>query len=218
MKMHSPTKPTPPQPSGDASLDGGGAEPSVPAPFAGYTASLTRVLGELDLGAVQELSDRIWHLWRNGGRLFLCGNGGSAANAAHLANDLIYGVAPRQEAVPVECLNANASILTCLGNDEGYENIFALQLRTLARSGDGLIVFSGSGNSPNILRAIEEARRIGMWTSGMLGFSGGAALKQVDLAVHFRIDDMEIAEDLQMVVGHMIKRHLRARANQEKTP
>jgi D-sedoheptulose 7-phosphate isomerase len=183
----------------------------APSVFDAYTQSLTEALHRIDRDAVLVLSERIWRLWQDGRRLFLCGNGGSAASATHLANDLIYGVAPGRAAVQVECLNSNTSILTCLGNDTGYENVFALQLRTLAREGDGLIVFSGSGNSPNILRALEEARRIGVWTAGMLGFSGGAALKQVDVAVHFTIDDMEIAEDLQMIVGHMIKRELKTR-------
>jgi len=129
----------------------------------------------------------------------------------HLANDLLYGVAPGGAGVRAECLCGNASVLTCLANDTGYANIFSLQLRTQGSPGDGLIVFSGSGNSPNIVEAVCEARRLGMWTCGVLGYSGGVVLKKVDVAVHFAIDDMEIAEDLQTVVGHMLKRAVKSR-------
>lgn len=180
-----------------------------------YAETLAGVLQNFDWRRIEELHERVWQIWRAGRQLFLCGNGGSAASAIHLANDLLYGVAPSTRAVRVECLCANASVLTCLANDTGYENVFALQLRTKGAPGDGLIVFSGSGNSPNILAALAEAKRLGMWTCGVLGYSGGDARASVDLPLHFEINDMEIAEDLQMVVGHMLKRALRKRIQEE---
>lgn len=177
-----------------------------------YTGALADFLTHFDWSPVDRLAEHIRQLWTEDRQLFLCGNGGSAANALHLANDLLYGVAPAGRAIRADCLCSNASIVTCLANDTGFENIFALQLRAKAMPGDGLIVFSGSGNSANILHAVAEARKMGVWTCGILGFSGGAALHLVDEAIHFPLDDMEMAEDLQMVVGHCVKRRLRAAA------
>jgi D-sedoheptulose 7-phosphate isomerase len=183
-----------------------------------YAKTLTEVLQHFDWSLVDQLQERVWQVWKTGRQLFLCGNGGSAATAIHLATDLLYGVAPDGQAVRVESLCANPSILTCLGNDIGYEHVFSRQLRTKGGPGDGLIVFSGSGNSPNILAAIAEAKRLGMWTCGVLGYSGGKARAAVDLALHFEINDMEIAEDLQMVVGHSLKRMLKQRIAKESAP
>ena len=141
--------------------------------------------------------------------IFLAGNGGSAANANHLATDLIYGAnAKGKGALRVHSLSSNSSVLTCLGNDTGYENVFAKQLEALARPGDLLLLFSGSGNSPNILRALEAARRLRVHSVSFLGFDGGKAKALSDLALHFPIDDMQVVEDLHMIVGHMLLKHL----------
>ncbi len=142
-------------------------------------------------------------------QVFLCGNGGSAANANHWANDLIYGAGKTgRGGVRAHSLSANTSVLMCLANDTGYENIFSGQLEVLALPGDVLVALSGSGNSPNILRAIESANRIGMDTWAVVGFNGGAALKLAKNTIHFPIDDMQIAEDLQMVVCHTVTQAL----------
>jgi D-sedoheptulose 7-phosphate isomerase len=105
-------------------------------------------------------------------------------------------------------------VLTCLGNDEGYENVFSFQLSVLARRGDILLAFSGSGNSPNILRALEEAARIGMTSYAVVGFSGGKAKAAADVPIHFAVDDMQIAEDTQTIIGHMIVQWLYAQRAQ----
>ncbi len=177
-----------------------------------YTTVLAETLAHFDWTQVDRLAERILKLWTEDRQLFLCGNGGSAANALHLANDFLYGIAPGRRGLRAECLCANSSVLTCLANDEGYDQVFALQLRVKAQPGDGLIVFSGSGNSGNILHAIREAKTLGVWTCAVLGFKGGAALHLADEVIHFPLDDMEMAEDLQMVVGHSLKRILRERA------
>lgn len=140
-----------------------------------------------------------------GAAIFLAGNGGSAANANHFATDLIYGAnAGGKGAFRVHALSANASILTCLGNDTGYENVFAKQLEALAKAGDLLLVFSGSGNSPNILRALETARQLQLRSIAFLGYDGGKAKSLSDLALHFPIHDMQVAEDLHMIAGHLL--------------
>ncbi len=141
--------------------------------------------------------------------VFLAGNGGSAANANHLATDLIYGAnAGGKGTFRVHSLSANASVLTCLGNDTGYENVFAKQLEALAQAGDLLLVFSGSGNSPNVLHALEAARRLKVFSISFLGFDGGKAKSLSDLVLHFPVHDMQVAEDLHMIAGHLLLKAL----------
>ncbi len=99
-------------------------------------------------------------------------------------------------------------MVTCLANDTGYQEIFSEQIRVKANPSDLLIVLSGSGNSENILRALEAAKKIGVKTCAILGFSGGKSKDLADLVIHFPIDDMQISEDLQLVVGHMCMQSL----------
>jgi len=177
-----------------------------------YAASIGRILSGFDWSSVEALAEALGKTWDDGKQLFLCGNGGSAANAMHLANDLIYGIAKNGgQGMRVTALPSNAAVVTCLGNDLGYECIFSHQLSVLGSPGDVLIVFSGSGNSPNILRALETADGLGMGTYAILGFSGGKAKELAQHPIHFPIDDMQIAEDLQMIVGHMLMKILSAR-------
>ena len=137
--------------------------------------------------------------------IFLAGNGGSAANANHLATDLIYGANVNGKgSFRVYSLSANTSVLTCLGNDTGYENIFSNQIEALAQPGDLLLIFSGSGNSANILMALEAARKLKVFTLSFLGFDGGKAKSLSDLALHFPIHDMQVVEDLHMIAGHLL--------------
>ena len=142
--------------------------------------------------------------------IFLAGNGGSAANANHLANDLIYGVNQHgRGAFRVHSLAANPSVLTCLGNDVGFENVFSNQLEALAEAGDLLLVFSWSGNSPNIIQALKAAKKLGVTSVALLGYDGGGAKALADLTIHFPIHDMQAVEDLHMIVGHLLFKHLR---------
>jgi len=143
-------------------------------------------------------------------QVFFAGNGGSAANANHLATDLIYGVGLGGKATfRVHSLAANASVMTCLGNDTGYENVFSRQLESLGQAGDLVLAFSGSGNSPNILRLLESARRMKITSFSFLGFDGGKAKALSDHCLHFPIHDMQVVEDLHMVAGHLCMKALR---------
>ncbi len=142
--------------------------------------------------------------------VFMAGNGGSAANANHMATDLIYGVnAKGKSTFRVHSLASNPSVMTCLGNDTGYENIFAKQLEALAQPKDLLLVFSGSGNSPNILKLLEAARRLKVTTISFLGFDGGKAKSLSDHTLHFPINDMQVVEDLHMIAAHLLMQILR---------
>lgn len=178
--------------------------------FLDYARTLQQQLMKADWEPVEQLADEMELCLKEGRNVYLCGNGGSAANAQHIANDLLYGASPDgQTAIRVEALSSNTSVITCLANDIGYDQIFAHQLKVKARRGDLLVVLSGSGNSPNILRALEVANAVGMTTCAILGYSGGQARSMADIVIHFEIDDMQIAEDLQLTVGHMIMRSLK---------
>ena len=174
-----------------------------------YLTKLDRVIRAHDWTDVESLADALEAVWREDRQVFLCGNGGSAANAVHLANDFLYGIdKPVGRGLRVTALPANTAVLTCLANDVAYAEIYAQQLLALARKGDILIALSGSGNSPNIIRAIEKGRELGLTTFAILGYSGGRCRDLADHPIHFAVDDMQIAEDLQMIVGHMAMQRL----------
>jgi len=160
------------------------------------------------LAAVENLAEELRQAWIDGRNVYICGNGGSAANAMHLANDFHYGIGacgpgPSLPGLRVEALPANAGIITCLANDTGYANIYAYQLQVKGRPGDLLIVLSGSGNSANVVKALETANALGMKTFAILAYSGGSCLELAQVPIYFQIDDMQIAEDTQLVVGHL---------------
>jgi D-sedoheptulose 7-phosphate isomerase len=176
-----------------------------------YGTRAREVIEATDLFGVEALARDLADCWQTGRQVFLCGNGGSGANAVHIANDFLYPVSKTPgSGLRIHALPANSSVVTCLANDEGYDQVFAMQLAVLARAGDVLIVLSGSGNSPNILKAIEQAKRQGVRSYAILGYSGGKAKATADVPIHFAVDDMQISEDLQMMVAHMIMQWLSA--------
>jgi D-sedoheptulose 7-phosphate isomerase len=153
---------------------------------------------------IELLAKCLLDAWDKKKTVFICGNGGSAGNAIHLANDFNYGVDKANGiGLRVDALPSNQSIITCLANDEGYEKIYSQQLRVKAEKDDILIVLSGSGNSPNIIKALEVANELEMKTFAILGFSGGKCKSLAMFPIHFSIDDMQVSEDLQMIVGHV---------------
>ena len=176
----------------------------TPAFVAGYSHTLNTVWNEHDWSDVSLLVETLQRCWRENRQLFLCGNGGSAANAIHLANDFLYGVDKASgRGLRVIALPANAAVLTCLANDIAYEDVFAQQLSVLSNPGDVLVAFSGSGNSPNIVKTLTRAKELRVTSFAILGFTGGRALGLADHPIYFPVHDMQVAEDLQMMVGHM---------------
>ncbi len=167
---------------------------------------------------IELLANDLMNAWKEKRNVFICGNGGSAANAVHMANDFHYGIGdcgsdPKIPGLRIEALPANEGIITCLANDIGYENIYAHQLTVKAEKKDLLIVLSGSGNSSNIVRALRMGKEIGMQSYAILGYSGGESKKIADHAIHFTVNDMQIAEDTQLIVGHICMQWL----NKNKT-
>jgi D-sedoheptulose 7-phosphate isomerase len=176
---------------------------------ADYARRLAEALASQDWAIVDGLSIDLAAARREKRQVFICGNGGSAATAMHWANDLLYGVNKLGHGmVRVNALPANSSVLTCLANDISYAEVFSTQLQALASTGDLLVVISGSGNSPNVIRALEEARRLGVKSYALLGFNGGQCKGLADVPIHFPIDDMQLVEDLHMIVGHMLMKSL----------
>jgi D-sedoheptulose 7-phosphate isomerase len=177
--------------------------------FSGYASRLQESLACAEWSGVAELAADIYACWLQKKQVFICGNGGSAGNAIHLANDLLYGIAKRPGGgLRVNALSANQAVITCLANDIGYDRIYSEQLSVMANPDDVLIVLSGSGNSPNIVAALEQAKAMNVKSYAILGFSGGRSKKLADVPIHFLVDDMQISEDLQLVVGHMLMQWL----------
>ena len=178
--------------------------------FSRYAKELIDLLEGRNWQDVEALAVATDTVWQNRKKVFVCGNGGSAANAMHIANDFLYGVSSGdKKGINVEALSANTSVLTCLANDEGYEEIFSQQLLVKGSRGDLLLVLSGSGNSPNVVRALEVGESMGMVTFAVVGYSGGRCRELAQNVIHFEIDDMQISEDCQLVVGHMCMQWLR---------
>lgn len=174
-----------------------------------YFKNLSKSFTPLVLQQVHQLSLILKDTWDENGQIFICGNGGSAANAIHMANDFHFGIGCSQtdaERVPglrVSALCSNQAIITCLANDIGYEYIYSNQLEVHASSKDLLIVLSGSGNSKNIINALETAKDIGVKSCAILGYSGGLAKDICDVPIHINVNDMQIAEDSQLIIGHL---------------
>lgn len=137
--------------------------------------------------------------------LFICGNGGSAANANHAAVDISNQIKFKNKRL-AKCvsLSSNIPMITALANDFGYKNIFSMQLETLGNKGDLLIVFSVSGSSPNVIRAAEKAKKMGIHIISISGFSGGKIKKKSDICIKFNSKNYGLVEDLQMTIIHNI--------------
>lgn len=175
-----------------------------------YTDTLSRVLSMLpfaDLGRVLEILERAYTQRL---QVFIAGNGGSAATASHMANDLIKGIAlPEGHGIRAISLSDNVPLMTAIGNDISYTEIFSYPLAQQANASDVLIVISASGNSPNILRAIETAKVKRMTTIGFLGMGGGKAAGMVDVPVVVPANDYGPVEDAHMIFDHLVMSYLK---------
>ena len=176
-----------------------------------YLERLHQACSLIPIEAVEQLATAMFNAWKDHKQVFIIGNGGSAGNAIHLTNDFIYGISKRMgSGIRMHALPANQAMVTCLGNDLGYENIFSHQLAVLGQSGDLLIALSGSGNSTNILNALLQAKNQGLTSFAILGFDGGKAKDVCDHPIHVPVHDMQLAEDSQLIIGHMVMQWLYA--------
>jgi D-sedoheptulose 7-phosphate isomerase len=176
----------------------------------GVSDYLTRVSQEiqrLDPAQIENLSELVEAAYDDGRFVFICGNGGSGSTASHFCEDLAKCTLrdfESQRRLKVLSLTDNTAGIMAWANDEGYDRIFVEQLKNLASPGDLLLAISGSGNSPNILKAVSWANEHGLTTVGITGFSGGKLKGLAHHNLHAAIDDMGIAESLHLVVFHWI--------------
>lgn len=141
----------------------------------------------------------------NDKHIYIMGNGGSAATASHFVCDFNKGMSYQQDKkFKMICLNDNVATMLAYSNDVGYEDVFVEQLRNFLKKDDVVIGISGSGNSKNILKAVDYANSIGAVTIGLTGFNGGELKKKASMSVNANIDDMQISEDIHMMICHMI--------------
>lgn len=163
------------------------------------------VLNSLDLNSVNQVMNVLEDARLHGKRIFICGNGGSAATASHYCCDFNKGVSENQnDKYNFECLNDNIPTLMAVANDIGYEEVFRFPLKNKMKSGDILIGISGSGNSKNFVNAMEYAKSIGGTTIAIVGYSGGKMKEMADYNIHVNINDMQISEDIHMMLDHMM--------------
>jgi D-sedoheptulose 7-phosphate isomerase len=175
-----------------------------------YIDTLGAVLRDLSVEGLAETLHVLERAYRDRRHVFIAGNGGSAATAAHMANDLQWGLARvRGRGLRATALSDNVPLLTAIANDRSYEDVFAVQLETLADPDDVLIVISGSGNSENVVRAAEAARRLKLRTIGFLGMGGGKLRPLVDVAVVVPSDDYGPIEDVHMMLDHLCTAYLK---------
>jgi D-sedoheptulose 7-phosphate isomerase len=172
------------------------------------------VTGRLPYTQIDQIGEELWRAYQEQRKVFLFGNGGNAALACHFACDLGKGTVfpeTNHRRFQVLSLTNNVSLLTALANDLGYEDIFAEQLRSHGGPGDIAFGLSASGNSPNILRALEVSRELGGINIGLTGFQGGKMKALCDYCVVIPSDNMQIIEDLQLSVAHALFTCLRER-------
>jgi len=177
-----------------------------------YAREVCGALERTDFELLRRIGDEIIKTKATGAMIYTAGNGGSAATASHMINDLMKGCRINERTgFRANCLNDPNAVITCLANDFSYEDIYAIELKTLARRGDLLIVFSGSGNSENILRACDMAKKKGMTVIGFGGRDGGRMKALCDLCMIAPTYNMEQLEDLHMFYVHALVSYIRDR-------
>lgn len=184
---------------------------SDPVEFArGYLEYLQAVLRRIDAAEIGRFIRTLLAARERSAAIFFIGNGGSAATASHFANDLSIGTNEYDKPFRAFSLTDNVPILTAIGNDFGYEEIFVRQLRALGKSGDVLIGISASGNSPNLLKAFEYASSIGISTVAITAFDGGKMKELASHGIHVPTDLKEYgpAEDAHLVLDHLVTAYL----------
>jgi len=164
-----------------------------------------QVLEQL-VGAIETAARWIEEALRAGRKLLLFGNGGSAADAQHLAGELVGRFLQERQGLPAIALTTDTSVITAVSNDYGYEQVFARQIEALGRAGDVALAISTSGNSPNLLAGIRQAKSQQLRVIGLLGRDGGAAAREVDLALCVAGDNSPRIQESQIMIGHILCR------------
>ena len=191
---------------------------NVSAFATGYLSYLNKVLAGFDIKDISAFVKILKEVRERDGQIFFLGNGGSATTASHFANDLAIGTRSFEKPFRAVSLTDNQAIVTAISNDDGYENIFVMQLQALMKKGDAVVAISASGNSKNLVNALEYANSNGVTTVGITSFDGGQLRKLAKLGVHVPANKGEYgpAEDAHMVLNHLIGAYLTRLVANEK--
>ena len=160
--------------------------------------------------SIQQLGEKAVETLRVGGTIFLCGNGGSAAECQHMAAEIVGRFVKERRGYPAIALTGDTSALTAIANDYGYERVFDRQIEALGRPGDLLIGLSTSGRSANVLHAMHKAREIGLFTVGLTGRGGGVLKDIVDLCISVPSDTTTHIQEAHLLIGHIMCRFIDA--------
>ena len=172
--------------------------------MAAESLAVKRRFFEESAATVVRAAQLIIEAMRGGGKLLIFGNGGSAADAQHIAAELAFKMGRERAALPAVALTTDSSLLTAVGNDRSFEYIFARQIQAIGRQGDVAMAISTSGNSPNVIAAVEQAREMGIRTVGLLGCAGGRVLPLVDLALIVPHHETPRIQETHMTLYHII--------------
>jgi D-sedoheptulose 7-phosphate isomerase len=186
-----------------------------------FFEEIKECIAELDIGKIEQIADVLHSAWKNDKQVFILGNGGSASQASHMAADIskntlgrVYD--PRIKRFRIMALTDNVSLMTAYANDVGYEEVFSQQLRNLINEHDVLIVITGSGNSPNVIRAVEYARECNTITIGLLGFDGGKVRSMLDYEITVNSKNYGVIETVHPAIHHLMVGYFRQKIDNEK--
>ena len=170
-----------------------------------YISCEIETLKKLDVDAVNDALNLLIKTAKNHKRIYVFGNGGSSATASHFHNDFGKGISEYvTDKFRFQCLNDNVPTVMAVANDIGFDEVFRFQLRGVIEPGDIVIAISGSGNSKNVLNAVDYAKSCGNKIIGLTGFSGGKLKELSDISLHVPINSMQVTEDIHMVFDHLM--------------
>lgn len=186
--------------------------------YKGYFNQVSETLTKINISELEAVVQSITDCYNRGGMIYIFGNGGSSATASHVAGDYLKGITfGMEKRLRIICLSDNIPGLMAIANDISYDDIFVEQLKNFIKSGDLVIGISGSGNSENVLKALNLAKEKKVETIAFVGFSGGKAKVIADVCVHIPVNDMEMTEDLHLLCFHAIKQNLIQKINTIQT-
>ncbi|MBN2611629.1 MAG: SIS domain-containing protein [Bacteroidales bacterium] len=174
-----------------------------------YFEKVSDTLKKIDQGVLDKMVQAIFSCREKGKTIYIFGNGGSAATASHIAGDFMKGISYQLEKrFKVMCLSDNIPGISAISNDLSYDEVFIEPLKSFLTKNDMVIGISGSGNSVNVVKAMEYAKSVGAVTVAVCGFKGGKIKDIADIAVHVPVNDMEVAEDIHLVIFHAVKQNI----------
>jgi D-sedoheptulose 7-phosphate isomerase len=187
--------------------------------IAKYLQAVQATINNLDPEVIASFATHLENAYNSNQSIYVIGNGGSAANASHFAQDLAKGIffeKPVAKTMKAISLTDNVAHITAIANDTGYQNIFSAQLNTYANTGDVLVCISGSGNSENIVEAVKAAKQKNMFVIGVTGFDGGQLKSMSNFSVHVPLHEMCTVESIHSIIFHLIVLELRERLAGQK--